>query len=400
MGRRPVLAFAGLVLLGCGRLSNGGGPVLWDLDWMTKVKEGAGRGEQTQAAALRRLRQEADRALAGGPFSVMHKQRVAPSGDKHDYLSVAPYWWPDPGKPDGLPYIRKDGERNPARNSAETDNAAESAMAAAVETLGLGFFYFDHRPYADRAVQLLRVWFLDPATRMNPNLSFSQGIPGVTPGRPAGLIDTVDLVPMLEAVELLRRGRALPGDVDSGLRAWFGRYVDWMLESEIGKGERRATNNHGSWYDVQVVRFALFAGRAPLARSVAAEARTGRIAAQIQPDGRQPRELERTRSFHYSGFNLAALFALGAMGSKLGVDLHRFETADGRGLRRALEFLLPYLDAGKPWPYRQLGSREAGALIPVLRRARRLYDDPRYAEALDHHAAEEMRDHRVLLLLP
>jgi hypothetical protein len=386
-----------LLSLGCTRKIASTGPVLWDLEWMTRVKEAKG-GDQ--AAALARLRQEADRALGAGPFSVMYKKLSPPSGDKHDYLSVAPYWWPDPSKPDGLPYIRKDGERNPSRNSADTDNAAESAMAAAVETLGLAFFFFDHQPYADHAVKLLRVWFVDPATRMNPNLSFAQGIPGVTAGRPAGVIDTVDLVAMLEGVELLRRGRALPAEVDGELRTWFGRYLDWLSSSEIGQGERRATNNHGSWYDAQVCRFALFAGREALAKSVVESARSGRIAAQIQPDGRQPRELERTRSFHYSGFNLAALFSVGAMGARLGVDLFRFETPDGRSLRRALDFLLPYLDETRPWPYKQLGSREAGGLIPVLRRARRVYDDSRYGEALDRHAAEQMRDHRIQLLLP
>jgi hypothetical protein len=374
-------------------------PVIWELAWMTRVKRELA-GDPRYAPALARLRQEADRALTAGPFSVMNKKLVPPSGDKHDYMSVAPYWWPDPSKPDGLPYIRKDGERNPARNNGDTDNAAESAMAAAVETLGLAFFFTDHAPYAQHAVKLLRAWFIDPATRMNPNLSYAQGILGVTAGRAAGVIDTIDLVPLLESVELLRASPAYTEADDRALRAWFAGYLDWLSTSEIGRAEKAATNNHGSWYDVQVARFALFVGRTDLARVVAGDARQIRIAAQIQPDGSQPRELSRTRSFHYSFFNLSALFSLGTIGQKLNVDLHHFYTPTGASLRKALDYLLPYLDPAATWPHQQLGGRDSATAIPVLLRARRVYEDPRYEAALTRHLAGELRDNRALLLIP
>ncbi len=406
---RPLAFFLALGALaaatGCRRSeaeAMGKGPVLWDLAHMTRVKGELARGEARLAPALARLRQEADEALRAGPFSVMDKKLVPPSGDKHDYMSVGPYWWPDPSKPGGLPYLRKDGQRNPARNSGETDNAAESAMAAAVETLGLAFFFTDDARYAEHAVKLLRVWFIDPATRMNPNLNFAQAIPGVTAGRPAGVIDTVDLVNMLEGVELLARSPAWTAKDDRALRAWFAYYLDWLADSAIGKGEKAASNNHGSWYDAQVCRFALFAGRPALARAVAASARATRIAAQIQPDGRQPRELERTRSFHYSGFNLAALFSLAAMSAQanLGADLYRYRSPDGRGLRPALDYLLPYLDPAATWPYPQLGPRDNPTLIPVLRRARRAYGDARYDELLSRHFGGQLGAHRVQLVLP
>ena len=128
------------------RASKGGRPVIWDFAWMTEVKGKIAAGEGRYAAALKKLRADADAAMGVGPFSVMWKKLTPPSGDKHDYMSVGPYWWPDPNKPDGLPYIRKDGERNPARNSGDTDNAAESAMAAAVETLGLAYFFTGTSP--------------------------------------------------------------------------------------------------------------------------------------------------------------------------------------------------------------------------------------------------------------
>ena len=58
--------------------------------------------------AYKQLIKDADKALQFGPVSVMEKKNAAPGGDKHDYVSLAPYHWPDPSKPGGLPYMRKD----------------------------------------------------------------------------------------------------------------------------------------------------------------------------------------------------------------------------------------------------------------------------------------------------
>src|SRR5438046_10729452 len=62
-------------------------------------------GDSQLAAALVALRARADRELKAGPFTIVNKPKAPPSGDKHDYLSMAPYFWPDPTQPHGLPYI-------------------------------------------------------------------------------------------------------------------------------------------------------------------------------------------------------------------------------------------------------------------------------------------------------
>jgi hypothetical protein len=371
--------------------------MLWDLETMESIRARLPAGDPAQAAVAQ-LRVAADLALGEGPFTVMAKSMVPPSGDKHDYLSVAPYFWPDPKRPGGLPYVSRDGERNPQRSSGDTDNGAENHMANDVETLALAHFFTGDRRYADHAARLLRVWFLDPATRMNPNLEFAQSVPGVTPGRPAGLIDTVDLVAMVEGVELMASSGSLPEGDLAGLRGWFTRYLDWLLSSNNGKQEGEATNNHGNWYDVQVCRFALFVDRDDLARRIVEQAGTLRISRQIEPDGSQPRELARTRSLHYSLYSLTALFALATMGQHLGVDLFHFETADGRSLRRALDFLAPYADPAITWPHQQIGDRGTRTLLPLLRQASRAFHDPRYDDLLSRFFATELPTHRITLV--
>ena len=153
--------------------------------------------------SYKQLVKDADKALQFGPVSVMEKKHIPPSGDKHDYMSLAPYHWPDPTKPDGLPYIRKDGQTNPEVKEYK-DKEYQPQLCADVHTLALAYYFSGEKVYAQHAAKLLRVWFLDTATRMNPNLNFAQAIKGVNTGRGAGLIDTRHYIKVIDAIGLLR----------------------------------------------------------------------------------------------------------------------------------------------------------------------------------------------------
>ena len=323
----------------------------------------------------------AERDLHFKPASVMDKGITPPSGDKHDYMSQAPYWWPDPTKPDGKPYIRRDGERNPEINKLpDHDNLGR--LTSAVGNLGLAYRLSKKLEYAEHAALLTRVWFLDPALRMNPHLKFGQGIPGINDGRGIGIIETRGLPDLLDGITSIANSGVWTKADDAGLQRWMRDYLTWLTTSAYGREEAKNGNNHETWYDVQVASLALFTGQRDLARQTLEGAR-GRIDRQFASDGRQPRELERTRSFDYSEFNLTAFFNLAVLGQRVGVDLWNYQSADGKSLRRGLDFMVPYAAGDKKWDFDQITPFHGNTISDILRRGALAWNEPAYRALAD-----------------
>ena len=338
-----------------------------------------GDGNAADNSATKSAIKAGDKALTVEPLSVMEKKIEPPSGDKHDYMSVGPYWWPDPAKADGLPWIRKDGRVNPATRSTDiTDYPSLLKVAKAVEDLAEAYYYSGDEKYAAHATKLLEVWFLDPATAMNPNLNYGQAVPGANDGRSFGIIETVNWNNMLQYVPLLDGSKSWTPNNKKALQNWFVKYTDWLQTSDIGKAEDNTTNNHSSWYDVQVARYALFSDQPEVAREVLQKAAERRIATQIEPDGSQPHELGRTKSWSYSNMNLSALFELAQLAETQGIDLWNYKTDDGRSLKAALDYLAPYADPKKEWPHPQLEKPDTSKLVKLLNEGYRVYGDERY----------------------
>ncbi len=350
---------------------------------LPQVKARLDAGDTTLQPALQKLVSDADAALSFAPVSVTQKTRLAPSGDKNDYMSTAPYWWPDPAKPDGLPYVRRDGKVNPESRTTASDQQRLSRLGSNVSTLALAYYFTGREAYAAHAARLLRVWFLDPATRMNPHFNYSQGIPGHNEGRPAGMIEAGGLVEATDASGLLAGSPAWTAADEEALRQWAGEFLDWMRTSPLGRGVSAGDNNQATMADVRAVRLALKVGRVDLARQITTEAGPRRIAVQIAPDGSQPHELTRTKSFNYHRLNLNGLTQLAELGQLLGVDLWSFSSPDGRSLRGAVDYLYPYAaEPGKVWPHEQIESINPASLAGSLRRAALAYGDARYEEAI------------------
>jgi len=344
---------------------------------------GAALGQQTaDAEARQRLMRSAEEALTTGPLSVMQKGRVPPSGDKHDFFSLAPYWWPDPAKPNGLPYIRRDGEVNP-ESRRDVDDGLFDRMYTSVTTLVEAYQTTREERFAARAALLLRVWFLDPATRMNPNLDYGQAVPGLYDGRGEGIIVTRRLTGMLDRVRSLEVSPAWTAADKAGLKNWCSAFTTWLRTSRNGRAEAAAKNNHGTWYDAQLVALLLYADRQNEARTVIETSTMKRLAAQIEPDGRQPQELQRTRAWSYSVMNLDGWFTLARLADRVGIDLWHYQTKDGRSLQAALDYLVPFAGDTKKWPHSQITRFETTGLAGLLQQAAVVWKSDHYSMLAD-----------------
>jgi Alginate lyase len=369
---------------------------LLDGNRLQLVRTAIKRGDKEIENAWSKLQRDAQKALAGASISIVNKSVAPPSGDKHDYMSQAPYFWPNPKTPNGLPYVRRDGERNPEINKI-TDHKSIDDLENAAETLALAYYFTGDEKYASKAVELLRAFFLDPATRMNANLEYAQFIPGVNTGRGIGLIETRGLTRVVDAIGLLAGSKALTSEDERGLKKWFGKFLQWMRDSKNGREESAAKNNHGTYYDVQVVSFALFVGRMDLAKQTLEQAKQKRIATQIEPDGRQPLELARTKAWSYSNGNLDGLMQLATLAQHVGVDLWNFQTKDGRGIRKALDFLVPIAIGEKRWAYQEIeGGVKPETLFPLMRRAAAIYRDSAYQAVMARVPAADPSDRGIL----
>jgi hypothetical protein len=302
--------------------------------------------------AFNALIEQANKALEFRPVSVMEKADLPPSGDKHDYMSLAPYFWPNPDTKDGLPYIRKDGQTNPeVRNYKDKDYMP--SLCAEVEKLGLAYFFTGDEKYAKHAATLLRVWFIDPATKMNPNLNFGQAVKGQNTGRGAGLIDTRHFIKVIDAVALMQTSTAWSKADNQALQKWFASFLNWMQTSKNGTEEMKAVNNHGVWYDAQRLAFALYTNNTKLSKAIVANVQK-RLESQMDSNGFFPAELARTTSLHYSLFVLEPFVKIAEMAKHVGVDLWNYKAPNGNSIKKGCDALLPYLLQQKVWTGEQI----------------------------------------------
>jgi len=299
------------------------------------------------------------------PLSVVKdKKRVAPSKDPRDYISLSPYWWPDPSTPDGLPYIRRDGERNP--EVYEYNERVNSTLfAEVVQMLAVAYFFSDNEKYASKAAEMLRVWFLDPVTGMNPNMTYSQTVPGMTEIRGTGIIDARRIASALNAAKIIERSDSWSKEDKEKLLDWANAFRYWLENSVNGLKEAQAPNNHGLWYEVTHQALVLYSGNIEYLKKIITENQISRIDSQMQPDGSLPHELARTLGLHYSTFALEALNLSDVIASKAGMNLWEYKSQSGKGMILGLEYLKPYWEEPEKWPHMQISpfNKERGALL-------------------------------------
>ena len=351
--------------------------LLFDANRLVTIKK---KIEQKDASTLQQvtaLRKQADELLNMKPVSVIDKAFTPTSGDKHDYMSQAPYFWYDSSKPNGLPYMRKDGVRNPEINKI-TDHRNLGEIDNACRTLSFAWYLTGDEKYAAKASALLQYWFLNDATKMNPNLNFAQAIPGITNGRGIGIIETISLTGIADAVSLLKGSKSLTAKDSKSIHEWYAQYLNWMLTSKNGNEEHAAKNNHGTWFYAQAIDFALFTGNTAKAKELAEESKK-KIDSQIDAAGKMQLELDRTNGLGYSTFNLQAWFRVATLAQHAGVNLWQYVNPQGASIRTALDWLLPYALGQKTWTYQQIGEYNKNNLYPLLSQAAGVYKEANYA---------------------
>lgn len=323
------------------------------------------------------LLQQADKALKRPDFSVMDKNNVPPSGSKHDYLSLSAYWWPDGQKSDGLPWIRKDGQINPASKNADSDGVRLADFTAQVQTLTLAWYFSGQQKYADKAISLIRTWFIAPQTRMNPNLNFAQGVPGIAAGRGTGVLDgRYFATRIVDSLIMLQQNKHWTAQDEKQMQQWMTEYLAWLRHSLAGKKEAAALNNHGNWYAVQVAGIAWYLQQPQVVVEMAQLLKT-KLDTQLAADGSQPLELARTRSFHYSYFSLQAATLMAQLADKVHIDLWRYQTPQNSSLIKTLDFMAPFSDEQKKWPYHSLDNIGI-RLVPLMVQADKALGENRY----------------------
>ncbi len=323
-------------------------------------------------AAFERARvlEAADSYLNDQPVTVTASHSPRSAGGLHDFFSEGDYWWPDPKNPDG-PYIQRDGMTNPDNFVAHRQ--ALMRFSVEVPALAAACKLIHNKRYADRAAVHLRAWFIDDATRMNPNLQYSQAIHGRFTGRGIGIIDTIHLVEVARAIEVL----PLPPGDRTAIRKWFADYITWMTTHPYGIAERDATNNHGTCWAMQVAAFAHLTGDEKMLAYVKDRFKTVLLPNQEAADGSFPQEMKRTKPYGYSLFNLEAFSTLAQI-----LDLWNFELPDGRGMSKAVAFMAPFIRDKTKWPLKpdvmyddQWPMRQTSLLFAGL-----AFGDPAYIE--------------------
>ena len=310
----------------------------------------APRPEELGLRALERPRvvAAANSYLERQPQTITAFPAARSAGGAHDFFSEGDYWWRNPADPDG-PYIRRDGESNPQNFVAH--RRALVRLSVEVPALAAAWSLTGRAQYAEHARRHLRAWFIDPHTRMNPNLEYAQAIHGITTGRGTGIIDTIHLVEVARAVEVMRRGSAVSGAELLEIQRWFREYTQWLVTSTNGLEERDAKNNHGTCWVMQVAAFAALTGDTAQEDMCRRRFKTVLVPSELAADGSFPLELARTKPYGYSLFNLDAMAAICQILSTASDNLWTFSLPDGRGMGRALAFMAPYIRDKTRWPY-------------------------------------------------
>jgi hypothetical protein len=317
------------------------------------------RKESWTQDAVRRLHAAADLRLKEGPWSVTTDRPKGVELDLHDYYSEASYWWPDPEHPGGA-FIRRDGQLNPARFTANRN--ALVAMCDAVFTLGTAAFLLDDARYAQRAARVINTWFINPKLRMNPNLEYAQAIPGVNTGRGEGILEGRGFIRAIQGMEFLAQTGYWDPKEQAAVHRWFDEYLRWLTRSQAAEEEKSSGNNHASWWTAQTAAVATYVGDQATEQMAYNFYRNSIFPRQIRRNGSAPREEARNRSLTYSLFNAEAFAVICRIAQVHNVDLWSVQSRSHATIGTVIDYLVPYLEDPHKWTKEQIDAVQTDGL--------------------------------------
>ncbi len=304
-----------------------------------------------QAAVLAMLKPhvmaEASWALQQQPITVTAQSSSRSAGGIHDFFSEGDYWWPDSTNRQG-PYIQRDGLTNP--DNFVVHRQAMIRFSRVMGALASAYVVIRNEMYVRQAFRHLNAWFVDPTTRMNPSLLYAQAIKGRFTGRGIGIIDTIHLMEVAQALRVMERARSADKQSVAAIRNWFADYLTWLTTHPYGKDEMNAKNNHGTCWVMQVAAFARLTGNDSLMNVCRNRYKTVLLPDQMAADGSFPQELRRTKPYGYSLFNLDAMTMICQILSTPADNLWTYQTTDGRGIKQGISYLYPFVENKANWP--------------------------------------------------
>jgi len=370
--------------------------MVWNYDHMLNVRKSLQNNENTYQLPYAKLIKEAKLILDEKAVAVTDKPdyKIARSGDKHDFISVSKYAWPNPDTEDGFPWVYVDGIIN-EENFSKDDAVRLDKMTSRVSKLCLAYFFSGDNRFAEKAVELSRVWFIDPSSRMNPNLTYAQVIPGVDKdmGHPPGIIFGRNFIYVLAGLSLLQESPAYTSDFQIKIKNWFSEYFIWLTTSEAGDIVDKMPNNHSIAYDEQLLAIALFTGDTISAKKIVSDFFPRRIAMQVEPDGRMPHELSRNRALGYSAFNIKNILEFCEMARDLNPNLFFEKTVDNKCIGKSIDFIAAY--PGKTVadfsPYQQIADWEKSVeeVCWILKWAHNFNNSSNYLSKFKEHIISE-----------
>ena len=291
---------------------------------------------------------QADQFMKEKPVTITASSCKRSAGGKNDFYSEGDYWWTDPANPTG-PYIQKDGKTNP--ENFVDHRLAMIRLSEVTATLTSAWVLTANQKYAAQATKHLHAWFVNPATRMNPDMLYAQAIWGRFTGRGIGLIDAYHLVEVAQSAKILIDGKVISDKEALEIKEWFSCFLTWMCTHPYGTDEMNAKNNHGTCWAVTVAAMADLTGNEEVIKLCTDRFKTIFLPLQMAGDGSFPLELKRTKPYGYSLFNIDAMCNLAQILSTPEDNLWEFKTPDGKSLKKGMKYIYPYMKDKSKWPF-------------------------------------------------